>query len=143
MFPSAATIRAWRGVLHTLIGFENDYEDGGDGYFFNFILSNGTRSTQRDDRWPTDYTLMIPKGALKKIRRVTIHYWANDYIDGVSFFDKDGALLWKIGYTGVSYQKETETVVLAENEVIVGVVAKLRSGYQSVYTDFQFQIATK
>jgi hypothetical protein len=39
---------------------------------------------------------MIPAGALNKIRSVKIvHY--NDNIWGFLFFDKDGALLWKIG----------------------------------------------
>jgi hypothetical protein len=40
---------------------------------------------------------MIPDNALKRIRSVTIHYF--DVIFGFSFFDKDGALLWKIGHT--------------------------------------------
>jgi hypothetical protein len=75
---------------------------------------------------------MIPADALTKIRSVTIHY--NVCVYGFSFFDKDGALLWKIGCTGGSYR--AETVVLAENEVIVGVVAKLYNNYQSLYTDF-------
>ncbi len=34
-----------------------------------------------------------------------------------------------------------KTVRIAVNEVIVCVVAKLRDGNQSVYSDFQFQIA--
>jgi len=34
-----------------------------------------------------------------------------------------------------------DTVVLEENEVIVGVKAKLWREYQLAYTDFQFQIA--
>ena len=66
-------MREWRGVLHTLIGFENSKQDG-SGCGFNFILSNGTRSTQRDEHNPTNYTLMIPADALNKIRSVTIHY---------------------------------------------------------------------
>ncbi len=64
---------------------------------------------------------MLPADALNKIRSVTIYYWT--CIHGFSFFDKDGALLWKIGYTDPEF--EGETVVLEENEVIVGVVAKL------------------
>ena len=120
------------GALHTLAGFENEYEDG-EGYFFNFILSNGTRSTQRDERYPTNYTYMIPKDALNKIRRVSIHY--NNLIGGFSFFDKDGALLWKIGNTANQYL-EKETVMLEENEVIVGVVAKLSPYSESRYTSF-------
>ncbi len=64
---------------------------------------------------------MIPADAHNKIRSVTIY---NGFcIAGFSFFDKNGALLWKIGDTDPGY--EYETVVLAENEVIVGVVAKL------------------
>ncbi len=74
---------------------------------------------------------MIPKKALKKIRSVTIHYF--NCIGGFSFFDKDGALLWKIGCTLPGLIKGT--VVLAENEVIVGVVAKLYEDWQSVYTN--------
>jgi hypothetical protein len=76
---------------------------------------------------------MIPKDALKKIKRVTIHY---NYIciSGFSFFDKDGALLWMHGDTGYFGFKK-ETVQIAENEVIVGVVAKLVPGRLSQYTD--------
>ena len=74
MFPSAAMMREWRGVLHTLAGFEKNQENGID-IFFNFILSNGTRSTQRDERRPTKYTFMIPTDSLNKIRSVDIHYF--------------------------------------------------------------------
>ncbi len=77
---------------------------------------------------------MIPKKALKKIRSVIIHHYI-DYIRGFCFFDKDGALLWEIGWTA-DWGFYKETVVLAENERIVGVVAKLYSGYLSIYTDF-------
>ena len=82
---------------------------------------------------------MILADALNKIGSVTIHYYINHCIFGFSFFDKDGALLYKIGLTE-SYMKQ-ETVLLEDNEVIVGVVAKLYSGRQSIYTDFQLQIA--
>jgi hypothetical protein len=77
---------------------------------------------------------MLPSDALNNMRSVTIHYWPNSSIDGFSFFDKDGALLWKIGVTDPDYI--VETVLLAENEVIVGVFAKLFPGYQTAYTDF-------
>ncbi len=97
----------------------------------NFILSNGTRSLQRDE--DVDYyDYMIPKDGLKKIRSVTIYYYA--HIGGFSFFDKDGALLWKHGCTLSGFDRET--VVLEDNEVIVGVVAKLRPASLSAYTDF-------
>ncbi len=79
---------------------------------------------------------MIPADALNKIRSVTIHY--EYYIMGFSFFDKDGALLWKHGKTWSHY--ESETVEISENERIIGVKAKLDPRYQSIYTDFQFQI---
>ncbi len=104
VFPSAAMMREWRGVIHTLIGFENNEVDG-KGSRYNFILSNGTRSTQRDDWAPTKYTHMMPADALNKIRSVTIHY--EEWIIGFSIFDKDGALLWKIGRTITGLSKET------------------------------------
>ncbi len=78
-----------------LIGFENNKKDG-KGVHFNWILSNGHRSTQRDKNL-TYYDHMIPSEAIKRIRRVTFHI--SDCIRGFSFFDKDGGLLWKIGDT--------------------------------------------
>ncbi len=117
-----------------LSGFEN-YKKDGDSIYMNFILSNGDRSTQRDEKYPTDYTHKIPKSSLKKIRRVTIHN--TYYIWGFSFFDKDRKLLWKHGYTK---SDDEETVEIAENERIIGVKAKLQAGCQSWYTDWQFQI---
>ncbi len=74
---------------------------------------------------------MIPNEALNKIRSVTIYYY--NCIFGFSFFDKDGEELLKIGCT--TYGKK-ETVVLEENEVIVGVAAKLYDDWLSEYTDF-------
>ncbi len=76
---------------------------------------------------------MIPADALNKIRSVIIY--SCDFIEGFSFFDKDGALLWEIGEIDESWSKK-ETVVLEENEVIVGVVAKLWEDCQAAYTDF-------
>jgi hypothetical protein len=119
--------------LGRLINFEKNEEDGKDP-IFNFILSNGTRSTQRDENYPTNYSFIIPADELNKIRSVTIHYVHNLHILGFSFFDKVGALLWKIGDS--SFWLETAIVLLEENEVIVGVVAKLNPDCQSVYTDF-------
>ncbi len=134
-FPDeTAFLQEWfkKRAVNQIVGFENNEEDG-DGSGFNFILSNGTRSTQRDWKYPTKFAFMIPTDALNKIRRVTIHY--DEYlIRGFSFFDNDDALLWEIGEIRLFYNKET--VVLAENEVIVGVVAKLPEGWQSAYTDF-------
>ncbi len=103
----------------------------------NFILSNGDRSKQIDEEWPTKYTHMMPADAHNKIRSVTIHYTCN--IRGFSFFDKDGALLWEHGYTtGKGLKKET--VEIAENERIIGVKAKVHPEYKTLYSDWQFQI---
>ena len=76
---------------------------------------------------------MIPAYAISRIRSVTIHYLV--HIDGFSFLDKDGLPLWKIGFTDSSEWGRSE-VLLAENEVIIGVVCKLYPGEQSTYTDF-------
>ena len=75
---------------------------------------------------------MIPKDALYKIRSVSIRY--GDCIFGLHFFDKDGALLWKMGPLCIFAEKET--VLLEENEVIVGVAAKLSNYSRSAYTNF-------
>ncbi len=82
---------------------------------------------------------MLPEGSHNKIRLVSIHYFG--CITGFSFFDKEGALLWKIGRT--ASWLEVETVLIGENEVIVSLVAKLQGGWQNRYSIFQFQIAPK
>ncbi len=92
--------------------------------FFNFILSNGDRSQQRD-LGETYYDHILPAGSHNRIRSVNIYYI--DQIAGFSFHDKEGALLWKIGNNWSRFEKET--VDIAENEVIFGVVAKLYPGY--------------
>ncbi len=109
--------------------YDEHNEDGSDDICYDFILSNGEKST-----FARSYsTYMIPADALHKIRSVTIHY-SDVCIWCFSFFDKDGALLWKIGY--YESWSEYETVMLAENEVIVGVVGKHSRFNQSAYTDF-------
>ncbi len=77
---------------------------------------------------------MIPADSIKKIRSVTIYHWPNNCIKGFSFFDKDKKLLWEHGYTTDWLMKET--VLLAEDERIVGVVAKLFSDRLSAYSNF-------
>ncbi len=123
------------GVLHHFIGFENNKKDG-TGIWFNFLLSNGDRSKQRDKNM-TYYDHMMPAGSHTRIRSVNIHYF--NAIIGFSFLDKEGALLWKIGET-TNRMNKVETVLIEDNEVIIGVIAKLYGRYQSCYTDFQFQI---
>ncbi len=135
-FDETAFLQEWfkTGAISQLVGFQNNLKDGTGGYF-NFILSNGTRSTQKDDGY-TYYDHIIPADALNKIRSVTIYYYEyRNCIAGFSFFDKDGALLWEIGWT-THLELKKETVLLEENEVIVGVVAKLLPGWLSAYTDF-------
>ncbi len=83
---------------------------------------------------------MLPEGSHKMIRSVRIYYF--NYIMGFRFFDKEGALILKIGITDSWLYKKK--VLIAENEVIVGVVAKLHPlCIQFAYTDFQFQIAAR
>ncbi len=122
-----AILKEWceTRAIHQLVGFENHREDG-KGSHFNFVLSNGTRSTQRDMHEPTKYTFMIPADAINKIRSVKI-YHNKCYIWGFEFFDKYGALLRKIG--SINQDICYETVELTENEVLVGVVAKLYGAY--------------
>ncbi len=126
------------GVLQHLSGLENNYKDG-TGVFFNFILSNGDRTAQ-SDKSMTYYDHMFPKGSHKRIRSVDIYYYG--CICGFHFYDKERALLLRIGDTNTRHLK-VETVVLADNEVIVGVVAKPRLILQSRYTHFQFQIGDR
>ena len=102
-----AILEEWykSSAINQLVGFENN--KNGKSVGFNFILSNGTRSTQRDEDYPTKYTHMIPADALNRIRSITIHYHENYRITGFSFFDKDGALLWRIGDIISLYDVET------------------------------------
>ncbi len=64
-----------------------------------------------------------------------------EFIWGFKFFDKNKLLVWKIGDDAA--RLNVKTVVLREKEVIIGVVAKLWLGNQTLYTDFQFQITTR
>ncbi len=127
VFPTQAMIDEMRGELHHLVGFENNKQCG-QGGCFNFILSNGRRSQQKG----TYYTHMLPHDS--RIRSVDIFH-SKCLIVGFQFFDLQLRLIFEIGNTNSGF----ETVVLADNEVIIGVVARLCE--QAIYTDFQFQIA--
>jgi hypothetical protein len=85
LFPARATIDDWlaNGVLHPLVGLENNLKDG-TGQMFNFISSNGKRSQQRDEENLTKFTFLIPEDA--KISSVDIYY--NKWILGFKFYDK-------------------------------------------------------
>ncbi len=67
------------------------------------------------------------------IKSVDIYYPAN-FISGFAFFNKDKQVIFKIGSTG-SWMK-VATVVIADNEVIVGVAARLYIRCKYLYTDF-------
>jgi hypothetical protein len=122
-------IEQWRGVIYSVVGFENNEQDG-TGPHFNFILGNGDRSVQRDE--DCDYfDHMIPAGALNQIRLVQINYL--QVILGFKFFDKDKKLLWKLG-DWTDPDSQVKTVQIAENEVIIGMVGALH--HQSTYLDF-------
>ena len=88
------------GVIPYIAGFESDKEDG-EGMSFNIIMSNGQRSTQRDEKRPTNFTHMMPVGADRKSRSVNLYndiYSYTVFIVGFQFFDKDRKLIWQIGY---------------------------------------------
>ncbi len=123
-YPNQAMRDAFNAqeVIPYIVGFENDEVDG-TGSKFKIIMSNGDRSTQREE-WPTNSTQMFPPGSHKMIRAVKIHF-RKAIIGGFSFFDKEGALIMKIGLTTGPLIIDYHYVRLDENEVIVGVVAKL------------------
>jgi hypothetical protein len=80
---------------------------------------------------------MLPKGTETKIRSVTFTSHSAGYVYGFKFFDKDKKPLLDIGYTAGGSR---ETVMIADNEVIVGVVAKLHPSDSGHLSDFQFRI---
>ncbi len=71
---------------------------------------------------------MMPVGLHNRIKSYRIYYYGGcirGFYFGISFFDKGRTLQtlsWKIGDTTYSPWEEVE---LEENEVIIGVVAKL------------------
>ena len=87
---------------------------------------------QTDVYEATNFSHLLPEGAYKKIRRVKIYY--ADCVVGFRFFDSNDTLLFKIGWSDSGWK--FTTVIIADNEVIVGVVANLHLNYQSRYTDF-------
>jgi hypothetical protein len=60
-------------------------------------MSNGDRSRQRD-KGTTFEDKYMPEGVHKKIRSVRIHTGPSG-IEGFSFFDVAGVLMWEVGYT--------------------------------------------
>ncbi len=108
VFPTKAMTEQWYGVIHTIVGFENNSKNGGGGRF-NFITSNGERTTQTEDSYKTEFTHMMPPDSRNKIRSVAIHHFIG--IEGFKFYDKEGVLLWQIGNT--NYQNcKVDTVLI-------------------------------
>ncbi len=97
------------GVLHTLVGFGTSKQ--GSGSFFNFVLSNGAKSQQRDVGM-TYYNHMMPEGSHKRIKSVEI-YHGSDIILGFVFFDKHQKLIFKIGE--IRSWDKVKTLVLADD----------------------------
>ncbi len=134
-YPNEAQTKEYAasGGIPFVSGFENNC-DSGTGARFNWILSNEQRSQQKD-QGQTYYPHLLPEGAA--VSSIDIYYYTtNPRVRGFEFFDKKHTLIMKIG----SIAGPKQTVVLADNEVIIGVIAKLVSGNQSLYSNFQFQI---
>ena len=73
----------------------------GEGNHLNFILSNGARTEQKDAK-ETYHDHMMPADAHLRVRSISIYnciFGPIVYVVGFSFFDKDGVLILKIGYT--------------------------------------------
>ena len=98
---------------------------------FNIILRDGTRSTYSmtwsDGKLHDRYDYFIPKN--NKITKVTIYY--SDFINGFRFHLGDGSD-WDIGYI----EGATETIDLADNEVIVGFKSKSHFTSQAYYVEW-------
>ena len=77
-------------------GVENDKRNG-TGRCFNWILSNGHNSEQRDDECPTDFIHVMPQDAHLRIKKVEVYYLG--FIAGFKFFAKNKELIWNIGNT--------------------------------------------
>ena len=84
--------------LNPLTGFDTGTHDTGTR-ICNFILNNGDRTQRKDcikKVMLKSHTHMMPEGCYKKIRSVGILH-SKDIINGFSFRDKDGVLIWNIG----------------------------------------------
>ena len=105
----------------------------------NMILKDGTRSKNPFIGYKgvlQSYDYFLPPN--NRITAVTIYY--KYFIDGLRFHLSDGSE-WDIGY-GFDYCDglvfETETVDIADNEVIVGFNSKSHPRYIAIYAEIQF-----
>ena len=79
---------------------------------------------------------MMPEKAALVIRSIDIFF--SGAIRGFAFYDANHTQLFKIGTLS---NLECSTVEIHEDEVIVGVVARLYEEFESCYTDFRFEIS--
>ncbi len=119
-----------------MVGIEHDGdEQTNDGWMFNMILKDGTRSdipfTRPDGRVCQRYDYFLPQN--NKITAVTIYY--NQIIHGFRFHLSDGSN-WDIGWIRDYFQ--TVTFDIADNEVIVGFNSKSYPDYPAWYVEWQF-----
>ena len=71
-------------------GIENNH-DKGLGNWFNWFLSNGEKSEQRDEGYVTKFPFMMPKDAKFK----TVEFYTNSKcIFGFKFYDKNNSLVF-------------------------------------------------
>ncbi len=109
-----------------LAGFSNN---GGKSSRYNFIASDGQRTEQKSDYAMQDF--MMPE-TCKQTRKVEVYCNGNDYVWGFKFFDINNTLLFQVGCTNGNMTP----VLIAADEQIIGVKAKLYDRYQDLYTDF-------
>ncbi len=106
---------------------------------FNMILKDGTRSKNPfigKNGVLQSYDYFLPPN--NRITAVTINY--TSVIIGFRFHLSDGSK-WDIGY--VDYDEDyddldSETVDIADNEVIVGFNSKSHPRYIAIYAEIQF-----
>ena len=102
---------------------------------FNMILQDGTRSDNAFTFYgdvQKRYDYFLPQN--NKITAVTIYYKA--WITGFRFHLSDGSY-WCIGEIDYG-DYDTETVDIADNEVIVGFKAKSHPICPACYVEWQF-----
>ncbi len=74
---------------------------------------------------------MMPE-TCKQTRKVEVYCYGTSYLEGFKFFDINNTLLFEVGITDGTMTP----VLIAADEQIIGVRAKLYLNYQAVYSDF-------
>ncbi len=101
----------------------------GGGCRYNFIASDGQRTEQKSDQPMQDF--MMPE-TCKQTRKVEVYCDGTYLVCGFKFFDINNTLLFEVGYTDCTMTP----VLIAADEQIIGVKAKLYDTYQAIFTDF-------